>query len=195
MPSSGMLRRVDLVRIHVSEERSASFIRVTRISELEKTLAVTSNLSTLRRITKNRRFLQEPHGVTSQETVFFIVTAMKTSNLIKRRNFPTDAVNLSDFPRQQNRETNFCATDRPKSPAPSTQALLGNTAQQPVSCVGALLHSNSLLHFWAGSMNSIPSHPTTTIPFLILSRATDGSVTNNSTRVRIGHRIYSLWRL
>jgi hypothetical protein len=28
----------------------------------------------------------------------------------------------------------------------------------------------------------------------ILSRATDG-VTNNTTRVRIGYRIYSLWRL
>jgi hypothetical protein len=29
-----------------------------------------------------RRFLQEPHGVTSQKTPFFIVTAVKTSNLI-----------------------------------------------------------------------------------------------------------------
>jgi hypothetical protein len=28
-----------------------------------------------------RRLLQEPHGVTSQKTVFFIVAAMKTSNL------------------------------------------------------------------------------------------------------------------
>jgi hypothetical protein len=27
-----------------------------------------------------RRFLQEPQGVTSQKTPFFIVTAMKTSN-------------------------------------------------------------------------------------------------------------------
>jgi hypothetical protein len=34
MPSSGMLRRVALVRINVSEELSASFIRVTRIGEL-----------------------------------------------------------------------------------------------------------------------------------------------------------------
>jgi hypothetical protein len=29
-----------------------------------------------------RRFLQEPQGVTSQETAFFIVIAVKTSNLI-----------------------------------------------------------------------------------------------------------------
>jgi hypothetical protein len=28
-----------------------------------------------------RRFLQEPHGVTYQKTQFFIVTAVKTSNL------------------------------------------------------------------------------------------------------------------
>jgi hypothetical protein len=27
------------------------------------------------------RFLQQPHGVTSQKTAFFIVTAVKTSNL------------------------------------------------------------------------------------------------------------------
>jgi hypothetical protein len=38
-----MLRRVAHVRIDVSEELSASFIRVTRIGELGTTLAVTSN--------------------------------------------------------------------------------------------------------------------------------------------------------
>jgi demethoxyubiquinone hydroxylase (CLK1/Coq7/Cat5 family) len=40
MTSSGMLRRVALVRTDVSEELSASVIRVTRIGELG-TLAVT----------------------------------------------------------------------------------------------------------------------------------------------------------
>jgi hypothetical protein len=44
MVSSGMLRRVALVRTDVSEERSASFIRVTGIGELGTTLAVTSTL-------------------------------------------------------------------------------------------------------------------------------------------------------
>jgi hypothetical protein len=48
MPSSAMLRRVALVRTDVSEELSASFIRVTRIGELGTTLAVTSNRRTLR---------------------------------------------------------------------------------------------------------------------------------------------------
>jgi hypothetical protein len=38
MVSSGMLRRVDLVRTYVSEELSVSFIRVTRIGELGTTL-------------------------------------------------------------------------------------------------------------------------------------------------------------
>jgi hypothetical protein len=49
MVSSGMLRRVALVRTDVSAELSASFIRVTRIGELGRTLAVTSNRRTLRR--------------------------------------------------------------------------------------------------------------------------------------------------
>jgi hypothetical protein len=41
-----MLRRVALVRTDVSEELSASFIRVTRIGELGTRLAVTSKLQT-----------------------------------------------------------------------------------------------------------------------------------------------------
>jgi hypothetical protein len=40
MESSGMLRRVVFVITDVSEELSASFIRMTRIGELGTTLAV-----------------------------------------------------------------------------------------------------------------------------------------------------------
>jgi hypothetical protein len=43
MVSSEMLRRVALVRTGVSEDPSASFIRVTRIGELGTTQAATSN--------------------------------------------------------------------------------------------------------------------------------------------------------
>jgi hypothetical protein len=52
MPSSGMLRRVALVRADVSEERSASIIKVTRIGELGTSLSVTRNRRTPRRNTK-----------------------------------------------------------------------------------------------------------------------------------------------
>jgi hypothetical protein len=100
-----MLRRVALIRTDVSEELSASFIKVTRIGELGTMLVVTSNLVFLRSVRRllvtvnvvptspipftlkwtpyippKRRFLQEPHSVTSQKTEFFIFTAVKTSN-------------------------------------------------------------------------------------------------------------------
>jgi hypothetical protein len=45
MVSSGMLRRVALVRIDILEERRAYIFRVTRISELGKKFAVISNRS------------------------------------------------------------------------------------------------------------------------------------------------------
>jgi hypothetical protein len=51
MASSLMLLRVALVRTDVSEDLSASFIRVIRIGELGTTLALTSNRSTLLRNT------------------------------------------------------------------------------------------------------------------------------------------------
>jgi hypothetical protein len=89
-----MLRRVALVRTSVSEEPSASIIRVTRIRELETTLAahltflrsvrrllVTANLVPSSPIlitlmleelgSSEISFLQETHGVISQKTAFF----------------------------------------------------------------------------------------------------------------------------
>jgi hypothetical protein len=47
MASSRMLRRVDFIRTDVSEEPITSIIRVTRIGELGRTLAVTGNRCTL----------------------------------------------------------------------------------------------------------------------------------------------------
>jgi hypothetical protein len=49
MASSEMLRRVALVRIDVSEELGAFFIRVTRIGEVGTTLALLNNRGKLRR--------------------------------------------------------------------------------------------------------------------------------------------------
>jgi hypothetical protein len=96
-----LLRRVALVRTDVSEEHGASFIRVTKIGELGTTYQVF--LRSVRRLlvaacvlpsspifvtlmkeapgASETRFLQEPHGVTTQKTPFFIVSAVKTSNL------------------------------------------------------------------------------------------------------------------
>jgi hypothetical protein len=50
MVSFGMLHRVALVRTDVSEELSASFIRVTRIGELGKTLVTASVVSSSPRL-------------------------------------------------------------------------------------------------------------------------------------------------
>jgi hypothetical protein len=74
MASSRMLRHVALVRTDVSEELCASIIRVARIGELGTTLVVTSNRRC--QIPPKRRFLQEPHGVTSQKTPFFNVNSV-----------------------------------------------------------------------------------------------------------------------
>jgi hypothetical protein len=98
MVSSGMLRRVALVRTDVSEEPSASFIRVTRICELGTTQAVTSNRCTLRRNTRMHRLLVTASVVPSAS---ILVTLMKealgsseTSVLTRatRHNIPGDTI-------------------------------------------------------------------------------------------------------
>jgi hypothetical protein len=70
---------VALVRTDISDERSASIIRVTRINELGTMLTVISKLKHSCypddgrcHVSPKRRFLQEPHGVTSQEMVFIL---------------------------------------------------------------------------------------------------------------------------
>jgi hypothetical protein len=66
-----MLRHEALVRTDVSEEFSASIIRLRRIDELG-TLAVTSTLRMLQRNTKK-------YGVTSQKTPFFFCFLLPVS--------------------------------------------------------------------------------------------------------------------
>jgi hypothetical protein len=68
-----MWHRVALVRTVISVERIAFIFRVTIIGEQGTNLEVTSNRSTMRKNT--------PHGVTSQKTEFFIVAALKPSNI------------------------------------------------------------------------------------------------------------------
>jgi hypothetical protein len=98
-----MLRCVAVVRTDVSEEFSASIIRVKRIGKLG-TLAITNNRSTLRVFLRSVlrllvmanvpslpilvtlkmkalrsseiSVLKEPHGVTSQKTAFYYVSVL-----------------------------------------------------------------------------------------------------------------------
>jgi hypothetical protein len=81
-----VLRRVAVVRIDVSEERSTFIIRVIRVGELGTTLAVISNQRKLRRYAvtlmigalRSSEMLVLAHGDTYQKMVFFVVTAVNT---------------------------------------------------------------------------------------------------------------------
>jgi hypothetical protein len=96
MVSFGMLHRVALVRTDVSEELSASFIRVIGIGELEAMLAVTSNQHTLRRNTRNVRRLLVTASVVSSSPI--LVTLMKEALSISETSVLTRATrhNISE---------------------------------------------------------------------------------------------------
>jgi hypothetical protein len=76
MPSPGMWCRVDLTWTDVSEERVASIFRVENSASDESERAGGCS-----HVSSKLRFTQDLHGATSQKTTFFIVTAVKTSNL------------------------------------------------------------------------------------------------------------------
>jgi hypothetical protein len=91
MLSSGMLRRVALVRTDVSKESSASFIRVTRIRELGTTQAETSNRRKLRR---NGISCVVPNSPILVALMKEALGSSETSVLtrVTRRNIPEDTI-------------------------------------------------------------------------------------------------------
>jgi hypothetical protein len=92
MVPSGMIRRVALVRTDVSDELSASFIRVTRFGELRTTLAVTSNRRTLRLLLVTVSFV--PCSPSLVNLVKEALNSSETSVLTEatRRNIPEDTI-------------------------------------------------------------------------------------------------------
>jgi hypothetical protein len=93
MSYSRMLRRAALVRTDISEERSSSIIKVTRMGELRATLSITSNRSTHFVFLHIVRRLLVTANVAPSSPVFVI---LKTEVLISsEKSVPTRATRRS----------------------------------------------------------------------------------------------------
>jgi hypothetical protein len=92
MPSSGMLFLAALVRTDVSERNISSIIRVTRISQLGTTLAVTSKRKTLFRLLVNNNDV--PSWLILVTLMMYVTLFYKTSFLTRATlcHIPVDGI-------------------------------------------------------------------------------------------------------
>jgi hypothetical protein len=100
MLSSGMLRRVALLRTDVSEEPGASFITVTTIGELGTTQAATSNRRTLHNPedsiphSHRRENLKSYTAVTFADDTAIIATDSDPGNASQKLRTNLDAIKM-----------------------------------------------------------------------------------------------------
>jgi hypothetical protein len=79
MVSSGMLRHVALVRTDVSEKRSASVIRVTRIGEIGTATTKNRSAQDLRSSQEKHLWTKRPRPVTGTALLLLYVDGVHTS--------------------------------------------------------------------------------------------------------------------